>query len=523
MFHNKSKAGIFFLLLVLFGCSSDGADSGETADMSTEINSEELRVALGALPPVLDSHMSMDTNGSIIGRNIFETLVTFDSNFTVQPMLAESWEQNDDGTTFTFNLRENVQFHNGKEMIAEDVVASLERWIAVSTTGIDTFPEGTTLSSEGDHTVIMELPTPVSTILETLAYSGANFASIMPKEVIDEEDTTGVDTYIGTGPYKLEEWTQDQYIHLSAYENYESVAGESDGLSGERNTIIDNLYFMDVTDPATREAGVETGEYDVAFDISYDSAERLGTVPHLNVNAHPFGMYVLTYNKDTGLFADERAREAISLAISKEGILQAAFTSEDYYTLDHSLMSGDQSELWSSDVGEQEYYEHNPEKAKQLLTDAGYTGEEITILASREHGYYYNGSVVLQQQLEQLGLNINLEIVEWSAYLELRADPANWDLYLGASTPRISPTSLGFLRSEQPGWTNSSELDQLVDEFNVATPDEAEELYEELQAWFYEYKPVTKIADFSKVYASNENVNYEFQDGPIFWDTSITE
>src|SRR5690606_13861415 len=131
-----------------------------------------------------------------VGRHIFETLVTIDSEFNVQPILAESWEQSDDGTTLTFHLREGILFHNGEEVKAEDVIASLERWVRLSSLGKADF-EGATMEAPDDYTVVITQPAPVSTALTTLAYGGGNFASIMPKEIVKNASDASVEEYIG--------------------------------------------------------------------------------------------------------------------------------------------------------------------------------------------------------------------------------------------------------------------------------------------------------------------------------------
>ena len=156
------------------------------------------------------------------------------------------------------------------------------------------------------------------------------------------------------------------------------------------------------------------------------------------------------------------------------------------------------------------------------MKEAGYNGEEITMITSKEQDHYYNASIVLQEQLEQLGMNVNLEVYDWPTYLDKRNEKDAFDLLVGATTGKLNPTSMGFLRDNFVGWTESEELDEIVDEFNSALSiDEAKLVYNDLQEWFYDYKPVTKIGDFTKVNATRDNVKgYDFFDGHIFWNVT---
>ena len=466
---NNFIRNVFVLLLifVLAGCSSKGPETVEDAKGTIKIG-KELNVAIPASPPGLDSHVSTAQNIADVGRHVFETLVTIDSNFNVNPMLAESWEVSEDGKTITFNLRKGVLFHNGKEMVAEDIVASLERWFEVSSLGSADFSEAS-LEAKDEHTVELQLPSPISTALSTLAYGGGNYASIMPKEIIDAAGAETVKEYVGTGPFKFDEWKQDQYIHLTKFDEYQPLDDPMDGLAGKKEALVEGIKFLIIPDSSTRVAGIQTGEYDIALDVNYDSVDQLNANADVETSIPPYGIYNIFYNKSKGIFADVRAREAVAMAINKAELLQAAFSREENYTLDHSMMMNYQAALWSSDTGKEEYYQQpDLEKAKELLKDAGYNGEEITVLTSKEQDFLYNGSVVLQQQLNQIGLNAKLAVYDWPTYLDKRSDKDGFDILLGTSTPKLDPTSMAFLRDNFVGWTDSPELEEIIVEFKSA-------------------------------------------------------
>src|SRR5699024_8843955 len=152
---------------------------------------------------------------------IFEGLMALTSEYESVPMLAESVDQSEDGLTYTFNLRQGVLFHNEKEMKADDVVASMERWLEKNPS-LDLLFGGSTWEEQDEYTVVLTLERAVTGVLDALAPT-LQAPAIMPKEVIEDADETGVKEFIGTGPFKFVEWSQDQYIHLTKFDDYQSL------------------------------------------------------------------------------------------------------------------------------------------------------------------------------------------------------------------------------------------------------------------------------------------------------------
>src|SRR5699024_799889 len=101
------------------------------------------------------------------------------------------------------------------------------------------------------------------------------YAAVMPKEVVDSAGAVGVSEFIGTGPFQFAEWKQDQYIHLTKYEDYEPVDLPADGASGKKEALVDDLYFDIVTDASTQVAGIQTGEYDIILDLPNEHYEQV--------------------------------------------------------------------------------------------------------------------------------------------------------------------------------------------------------------------------------------------------------
>ena len=218
-------------LLATTGCGGSDKKDGSTDAKQTEAAAakDEMHIAVSANPPTLDTQIS---NSNIVGQiayHIFEPLFAMDENYEPQPVLAESYEVSEDGLEYTIKLREGVKFHNGNEMTADDVVASMNRWIEKSPKA-NTLIGGSTFEKVDDYTVKMTANQASSDIITVLA-NPIMFAAIYPAEIVEAATDEGISEFIGTGPYKLAEWKQDQYIKLEKNDDYQGNENATSGLA----------------------------------------------------------------------------------------------------------------------------------------------------------------------------------------------------------------------------------------------------------------------------------------------------
>lgn len=513
---------MMILMIVFAGCGSDSAsqDDGENSDDV----SGELRVALNAQPPTLDPHMTTAAATSDTARLAFETLLTVDFDYQPMPMLAESVEESDENKVFTFHLREGVTFHNGTEMTAEDVVASMNRWIENSSVAKEAF--GTATFEEiDDYTVVLELEQSSSIALDVMS-SKEQFAAIMPKEVIDEADAEGVKEFIGTGPFEFVEWKQDQYVHFTKYDDYKPLDVPADGLGGKKEALVKDIYFDIVTDSSTRVAGIQSGQYDIAYSIPFDNFEQLENDPNVNVETVYVSTMDMLYNKQGGLMEDIKMRQAVNAALNLDDILQASFVYEDLYLTDSGYMSKD-IRHWASDAGSDMYNQNDPERAQELFDEAGYDGEEIVLMTTRDYEHYYNASVVIKEQLEQIGVQTSLEVYDWPTIVERREDPEAWDLFVNAFPFKSDPTQLLQINPDFAGGVEDTKVKELLDAIRTSpSQEEAKEYWDELQEYAWTgFLPITKIGTFASIYGVSDKVEgfTVGQMGAMLWNTKVVD
>lgn len=518
---------LFMLIIVLVSCSSETEkEAGAGNKKNSDEVGGELKVAYPAQPGVIDPHMTTAIATSDIMWHVYETLVTTDSKENVQPMLAESYEISEDGKVITFHLREGVLFHNGKEMVAEDVVASMNRW--KKGRGARGQFDDAVFEVKDKYTVVLNLPEPLSTAFSVLSISIGASAAIMPKEVIEDAGDGVVKEYVGTGPFQFVEWKQDQHIYLTRFEEYQSRSEPADGLAGEKDALVDELQFIFTPDSSTQVAGLQTAEYDIAHEVFLDHAENLANDPEIKNYTFPTAYMHIVFNKKQGIFTNVKARQAIAAALDMDKILIGGFINENYYTLSHNMMMSFQEEQWASDIGKDKYNQKDSEKAKKLLEEADYNGEEIVIMVDREYEDHYNSAVVVQEQLKQIGMNVKLDVYDWSTVLERREDETTYDMYIMGTSIVPEPTSNAYLMKSSPGWTDSPKLDKIIEEFrSQPTLEDAQGMYDELQEWFWDYLPIIKIGDIYGVVSYRNSVQgFEEQNKntrPIYWNVSKSD
>jgi len=478
-----------------------------------------IRVAMQAQPGSLDPHMTTADATAQVARNVFEQLLALNSGYQYAPMLAESFDQSDDGLTFTFHLRQGVKFHNGKTMTADDVIASLEKWI--TTNSKKTMFEVHTLAAPDDHTVVLTMAKKVYGVLEALADNG-QFAGIMPKEIVEAADATGVTEYIGTGPFKFAEWSRDQFVRLVRNDDYQPLAGPPDGLVGDKTAHADELIYYFVADPSTRIAGIMTGEYDVADSLPIDYYEQVRGNADLDILKRSLNL-VAIYNKKEGLLANVAMRKAVNAALDSEAIMLAVQSFPEFFRLDPSYMYEEQAN-WHSTAGANQYSQNDPELAKKYLAEAGYANEPVRILTSKDHAHLFNSSVVIQQQLAAAGMNARLDVYDWPTTLEHRGKSSDWDITVTGFPLVLAPTQLLYLSANWAGWTDDPTIAKHIAEINASTSlDEAKAIWQALQGYCWEdYLPVSKLGDRIAYAAySRRLLGLASLEGGVFWSAGF--
>ena len=514
---SRILAFVMCATLVLAGCGKKESSTDNKTDASDAATTEpiELNVAIAANPPSLDPPTVNSNTVGGIGVHIYESLFQMNENYEPVPVLAESYEVSDDGMVYTFKLRQGVKFHNGEEMKADDVVASMNRWLELSAKA-NTLIGGSVFEEVDDYTVKMTANQASSDIIMILA-SPIQFAAIYPKEVVESASEEGITEYIGTGPYKLAEWKQDQYVKLERYEDYQPSPNASTGLADAKDVVSDVIYFRVVTDSATRIAGVENGQYDIAEDVPLERYQELSEKSGLKLIIQSGGTLNLFLNTTEGIMANEKVRQAALAALNCDDVLLAAYGDPNLYEINAGWCNPDDKQ-WGTDAGKEYYNQNDVEKAKELLAESGYNNEKIVLVTTPDYEEMYNATLVAQEQLKQAGFNAEVESYDFSTFMEHRSDPKQFSMFITSNSYNMLPVQLSVLDKGWAGLDRQEVTDGITKIRSAASDEEAAEAWADLQTFLYEDGAATVLGHFTNVILTNEKVDgVGYVRFPIYW------
>jgi peptide/nickel transport system substrate-binding protein len=481
----------------------------------------EINVAIAANPPSLDPQSVNSNIVGGIGIHIYEPLFAMDANYEPKPVLAESYTVSEDGMVYTIKLRQGVKFHNGQEMTADDVVASMNRWLEKSAKA-NTLIGGSVFEKEDDYTVKLTVNKASSDIIMVLA-GPIQFAAIYPASVVENASDEGITEYIGTGPYKLDEWKQDQYVKLSRYEDYQSPEGEASGLTGEKTAATETIYYRVVTDAATRIAGVQTGQYEIAQEIPLERYEELSADPNLKLSIETGGTLNLFLNTSKGVLANETLRQAVLAALNCEDIMLASYGDPNLYSLNPGWCNPSDAQ-WGSEAGSEYYNQNNIEKAKALLEEAGYQNEPVVLVTTPDYNEMYYATLVVQEELNQAGFNAQVESYDFATFMEHRSNPDQFDLFITSNSYNMLPIQLSVLDKGWAGLDREEVTDGIAAIRGAATTEEASAAWDDLQEFLYEYGAASVLGHYTGVTAMQTGVEgTDYLRFPIYWNTKAAE
>lgn len=505
---------------MLLGVAACGG--GSPASSGAVVPGGTVHIALNANvtsldPMITGAYVARDTM-----RNLYESLVTLKKDGSIAPLLAKSYSVSSDNKTFTFTLRTNVKFHNGATMQASDVVASMQRWVKLSQIG-SMFFAGSTVGSPNANTVVITSPRPVSSGLYLMADTG-RIAAIMPKSVIDSATATGVSQYIGTGPFKFSSWKKDTNIVLDKFTGYTSPSGNSNGYSGARTPYVDKLEFDFVTDGTTRLSGALSGQYEIGYSLADSQYAQAAASSNITVQKDEM-LDTLVFNKKQGIFSNnQKLRQAILSALDLSKVAKAGHQNSKLYSNDGGLMP--KGNPLRSEAGLSKYNAQNVAQAKKLVADSGYNGSTITFLTTKDYPYMYDESMEIQNELKAVGINTQVQVLDWATLLQKMFQPSTWDMLISSYSYSANPICYSFFQASGAGWNTDPRFMQIADEINVATTKSAQQRgYDDLQNWFYDYVPNIIISKYQQISAVSKKVNNygDGMQGPVFYNIKLQQ
>ena len=461
-----------------------------------------LTMALATFPNSIDRPQAAERNASNTSQQMWDSLLWVNEEGELEPALAESYEISEDGTEYTFYLRDDVVFHNGEPFNADSVVLTWERAANADYEYSYYFTNADSVEKIDDYTVKVTTPEPDSTFLRLMA----DYWAMIPPRYYEEVGEEGfVEQPIGTGPFMFVEWVKGDHITMEANPNY-----WREGLPK-----VQNLIFRPIPESATRVAAIQTGEVDVVGRLSSEEAQSLLGVPDVKVIRYPSTRiyYIAFNNLTTGLdqpTEDPLVRQAMNYAVDVDAIVDALFDGFGQRATGY-VADGEMG------FGAVEPFPYDPEKAKELLAEAGYPDGFEMDFACPAGAYIFFEQVceAVQGYLLDVGIETNLEIMESGQYWEQEAEKQlpplfgdSWSSTLGEAYNRLYG-ALGGWDASYSSWSDPT-IDQYLADIETAIDfQERKKLYEDLQVYMQEDPPFIYLYQLMTFEAINTRVqNY---------------
>ena len=395
------------LVLLVGACASEEA-----------FDKSQVTVGLGASPVTKDAHKVTDNISRAVIVHIYDGLVAMMTNGSLEPGLATSWEYKSP-TNLMFTLREGVTFHDGQAFTPEDVIASLTR-LKNTPESESMYNKIKSVTKVDDKNIMVNLTVPYPSIVGYLAHAKA---AIYPKTLIDQIGTNAVETPIGTGPYIYEEWVPGDRVTLKANPTYWDGA-----------PAIETLNYKVILDESVRAIAIETGDVQVVLDVGSAAVEGLKAQENVTlVNFKHIGVDYLGFNMSSPSLTNIKLREALYMAVDKQAIIDTVLFGMGVpaSTLFDNRMFGA--------LTEPDNLTFDPAAAKKIIEDEGLTGTKLTILANE--GHRSKQAEIIQSYLKEIGVELEIKILEWGTYLET-LEQGKHELYLlGWSNSSFDPDS----------------------------------------------------------------------------------
>lgn len=477
-------------------------------------------LAQQAQPPTLDAAATSSEATRNFASHVFEGLFTRDEQAGLIMQLAEGYKVADDGLSVVITLRPGIKFHNGKEMTSEDVRASLLRYgkVGASSKIMDAV---TDVQAVDRSSVKISFSRPVPIFIEQLSTPRGPVVVIPAEEAGKPVNDAPM---IGTGPYKFVEFVPDDRLTVERFDGYVADArfpGPT-GFGGKRTAYIDRVVIRFVAEPGARAAGLEVGDFQAVDQITAPSAQRMERDPRVSVyKAMPWAMQTFFFNAGLPPTDNQKFRQAVQAALGMEEIMSIA--SDGLYRLGWGWQYPEGA-YYAGDVGKALYNQHDIAKAKKLLQEAGYAGQEMTMLTDSAYKNNNTATVVAAEQLRAAGIKVAIKVLDWPSTVKTRNSPDGWNtvpIAIGTE-PWEGPYGVAVLFAESTIHKKKDpELEELYRKLVSASSLETRKgLFAEFEKQIYDKVYAIKLGDLGQYVAVRSNLKgYKPYRMPRFWDT----
>ncbi len=470
------------------------------------------------------------------GYLVYDTLFGTDENAQIKPQMVDRTVVSTDGMKYTFTLREGLNWHDGRPVLAEDCVESLKRWGKRDRFGQLLIAHTAKLLPLDNKTFTLELAERFGPVLDALAKPSSMVPFIMPARIAATSADEQIKDFVGSGPFKLalDESQPGQEIVYLRNPDYKPRVEAPSGSSGGKKAYLDKVIWEYVPDPWEAAEALESGEADWWQEPPPDFIPKLEKHPDLQTFLFdPLGWQGwLRPNWLHPPFDNKKARQALLHTMDQETYLSWAIGHSELYQVCPSVFAC--GGPYETRIGAAPMVEHDLAKARELVKESGYDGRPVVLLQVTDRPDLNAASVVTRRRLESIGFNVILKPMDWSAFLVARSrkeppEKGGWNLLLtkfevsGVSNPAVHFAISGTGSRAWYGWPDVPEIEKLITDWARAS-DEPKRLRiaDEIQRVALSEVTYVPWGQWSELTALSKHVRdiVKFA-APVFWNVKL--
>jgi peptide/nickel transport system substrate-binding protein len=457
------------------------------------------------------------------GYLVWDVLFAMDDKLELRPQMVDKWTVSDDKLTYTFTLRDGLEWHDGAPVTTEDCIASIRRWAAKDSMGQAMLARVAEMKTLDAKTFTLVLKEPYGLVLQSLAKPSSNVPFMMPKRVAETDPNTQIkaEHVIGSGPFRFkhDEWKPGEKTVYVKNPKYKPRPEPASLMAGGKVVKVDRVEWIAMSDHQTAVNALQNGEVDMLESPPHDLYSVL--IKDKNIKlfmANPLGnQYTFRFNTLHKPFDNPKVRQAVLYAFNQRDFLQSVIGDPEWYKECKAMfLCGTPLE---SSKGWEDKLTSNFEKSKQLLQEAGYDGTPIVLMHSTDLAVLANLAPVAKNLLEKGGFKVDMQSMDWQTLVSRRArkdppDKGGWHAFLTSWTAAdiLNPVMAGFFNAgcdkAMFGWPCDEQIQKLRDAYARETdPAKQKAIAEQVQVRATEYPTHIHLGQWYSAFALRKEID----------------
>ena len=474
------------------------------------------------------------------GYMVYDTLLATDSNFKVQPQMAD-WKVSDDKLTYTFTLRDGLKWHDGTPVTAEDCVASLKRWGRNDTMGQKLMDFTASIDPIDAKSFALKLKEPYGLVLESIGKPSSYTPFMMPKRLAETPAGQQIKEQVGSGPFKFVQAEFQPGVKAVYEKNADYVPRKEppSWTAGGKVVKVDRVEWITMPDAQTAVNALQSGDIDFMENPSFDLLPLVKANEDIKIDIlNKLGFQTLgRMNFLHPPFDNVKVRRAALLAMNQKDVLDALVGNSEYYKICGAFFVCG-TPLATEEGAGSLTKGGGMAAAKKALAESGYDGTPVVIMAPGDVVTLKAQPIVAAQLLRDAGFKVDLQATDWQTVVARRASQkppkeGGWNMFftnwVGADVMNpIANASIGGRGTKGGwfGWAESPKIEQLKDKYaRSSSPEEQKKIAAEIQKEAYEQVIYIPLGQYLAPSAWRKSLTGVL-DGPatpVFWNIDKSE